>query len=385
MKYYLVGGAVRDLLLGKKPREYDYSLDQEAFEYIMLKENSRKVGKSYEICIENGIEYSRLRGNDIYVDLLERDLTINALALDGEGRIYAHPQALNDLKNKILAPCSELSFKQDPVRVYRAARFHATFPDFSLSKTACLLMAQERFCGSLEYIAAEQLCNETIKALNSKKPGNFLRGMLKGQVLTPWFKELEGADDIPAGPVKYHNSSVLEHTATVMDSISKDIENNMLLFKTIEEKFEVKTLAVWMGLCHDLGKTTTDKELLPRHFGHELRGINLAIALGTRLKMPTKFIKAGEIAVKLHTKAALYSQLRSGTKVKLLTELHYHNLLRPFLYLLHADSGLDLSEEIQRDLHEILAVKLPDQYQNQGKKSGEMLQQLRILALNKSN
>lgn len=408
MQYFLVGGAVRDLLLGRPPREYDITLDAEALLLIQANPLARKVGKTHEIWLLNGLEHSLLRGADIQADLMARDFTINALALDPDGRIYFHPQALADLKAGLIRPCTAQSLEHDPVRSLRAARFCASLPGFSLTPECRGLMAASQLSGALAGIVAEQACNETMKALRAPQPGNYLRALCQGQVLLPWYGELDGADKIPGGPPQYHDSSVLEHIARVMDAVAATINKEEAVQEVgVEDDYpacspasssvrspvrsiglpvaspQTRPLAVWMAMCHDLGKTLTPKEEWPHHYGHEFRGVHLAKSLGERLSLPSKFIKAGEVAAKLHMKAGLYPDLKAATKVGLLTELHYYGLLEPFSLLVEADSGLELRERMRNDMRKMLAVKLAEKDMNLGAESGEKLRQLRCKALKK--
>lgn len=401
---------MRDLLLGRLPCEYDLALDAEALSLIQANPRARKVGGTHAVWLLNGLEHSPLRGPDIHADLMARDFTINALALGPEGRIYFHPQALADLKAGQIRPCTPGSLEQDPARVLRAARFCAVLPGFAPVSECLGLMAASQLSGALGGIAPERAGSETMKALRAARPGNYLRVLCGGQALKPWYAELDGADKIPAGPPQYHDSSLLEHIAGVMDAVAAAVDPIEPIesggpVETVETvgplgpggpgglggqaecaqdaRGRVRSLAVWMALCHDLGKTGTPKELWPRHHRHEFRGIDLARTLGQRLRLPNKFIKAGEIAAKLHMKAGLYPGLKAATKVGLLGELHYHGLLEPFSRLVEADSGLPVREQMREDLRKILAVKLEQKDRDLGAKSGEKLRQLRCGALKK--
>jgi tRNA nucleotidyltransferase (CCA-adding enzyme) len=300
-------------------------------------------------------------------DLTARDFTINAMALDQDGELYTHPRALEDLGARMLRPCSEVSLSDDPLRVFRAARFFAQLPGFKPHPH--LWPAMRRMAGSdaLADIDAERVGAELRKALEGPRPGVFLRVLSETGCLRPWFDELAAAADIPAGPLPYHDESVLEHTAQVMDRLAGQSE-----------------LAVFMGLCHDLGKTLTPADRWPSHHGHDRLGESLAGRLARRLRLPSRMKIAGRAAARWHMIAARYANLRVGSRVDLLTRLHALKLAQEMFALVVADHGEEsasLLERAQADLHAILSVRLPKAQRNQGAASGQRLRQLRCEAL----
>lgn len=375
MDWYITGGAVRDLLLGRQVRDLDVAFAASEAQFIQRNPAARKVSRnSHPVYILDGVEHSPVFGKDIREDLLRRDFTINALALDAHGVLYAHPQALADLSAGLIRPASPAALDNDPVRILRAARMAATLPGFHLtSETVQAMRAVSR--DGREAVPAEQAGKETVKACLAGRPGNFLRVLDEGESLSPWFAELEGAGKIPAGPASHHSLSVLGHTAEVMD---------LAAGVAAREGFsdQERLMTVWMALCHDLGKAATPKELLPRHHGHEHRGEEAVQALGKRLALSNKLIKAGSLAAGLHMKAAQYTDLRSGTRVDLLMALHGQDLLKPFFFMVEADSSQrGLYTLAERELRIILEVSLPEAWRNQGELSGIRLRELRGQAL----
>ncbi len=370
LKILIAGGAVRDLLRGKKPKDIDYFIASgTADEFISAFPKARPVGKSYEIFYLNGLEFSFPRKHGINteetidLDLKARDFTMNALALDEEGELYAHPHGLEDLQNRILRPSFPDTFKEDPLRVFRAAAFLARFPDFNPHPELIDEMKRCAASGWLKHIAPDRIGAELRKALGGPKPGNFLRLLIKADCLEPWFSEFSGADEIPAGPKKYHDKSVAGHIAEIMDKVAGD------------------PLTCWMAMCHDLGKVLTEPQFLPSHHGHDKNGAEQAQNLGKRLMLPVKYIRAGETAALLHMKAGNYAELRPGTKVDLLMKLHVSGLLENMAGLCHADRGKPVLKKAFADLTEILNVSLPDHERNLGKESGEKLRNLRAMRL----
>lgn len=373
MKYpvFLVGGAVRDWLLGLCPQEYDFAFAEPEALFLQHNPDAHKVGKSVAVFLREGREYSPLRGSGadaalserIARDLASRDLTINALALEGNGVLHAHPLALGDLRAGILRPASPHSFMDDPVRVFRLARLACALPDFTVHGEAVAQMREVAATGCLARIPAERVGRECLKAFGAARPSRWLPVLAEGGCLAPWFAECTQAHDIPAGPPSWHSGSVAEHLGAVMDAVAGD------------------ALRVWMAFCHDLGKLSTDPDILPHHYGHEARGAVLARELASRLALPARYGRAGETAALLHMKGGMYERLRPGTRCDLLMRVHSLGLDEPFWRLVNADSRRPIRERARHDLDAILAVSLPPEWRNRGPESGRYLRDARCRAL----
>lgn len=358
------------MLLGRSVRDRDFLVLEAAPEEFKARHPRAKlVGKSFPVFLLDRSEYAWPRGGGLEEDLRLRDLTINALALGASpevaGLLTFHPKALLDLQHGVLRPASETSLADDPIRVFRAARFAAELPDFSPHPD--LSAAMRGAAGLLRDQFAERVCAETRKALAAPKPSRFLDLLLRTGCLSPWFAEFDGADDVPAGPPRYHDKSVIGHTMDVMDRLAQYRD----------------PLLVWMGLCHDLGKTQTPEEEWPSHHGHDKAGVPLAAALGRRLGLPNRYVKAGEFSAALHMKAGRYDELRPGSRVDLLTQLHKHGLTEELFHVVAADHGRDYLEKMRRDLAVLLAVRLPRSERGLGAASGGKLRLLRCEALSK--
>jgi len=366
MQIYLVGGAVRDMLLGRSVTDRDYLVDQADHETFQGRyPTARLVGKSFPVFILDGCEYAWPRGGSLENDLLLRDLTVNAVALADDGVVHAHPKALMDLQARVLRPCSPSSMRDDPVRVFRAARFAAQFPDFSPSPELLAQMREASRLGLLADHAAERVGREAAKAMAAPKPSRFVELLAATDCLRPWLAELEACRGVPAGPVPHHDRDVLEHTMQVMDRAAGD------------------ALLAWMALAHDLGKARTPRELWPRHHGHDAAGVEAAQALGRRLRMPLAFIEAGMAAAGEHMRAHRYAELRPGTKVDLLMRLEARRLTSRMFKLVVCDGGEDMLARVRRDLRAVLAVRLPEDKRDQGEASGELLHQMRCEAISR--
>lgn len=377
MKYFIAGGAVRDMLLGVRPHDIDVSFHGGESKFLKENPGARKIQTPFKkIFIRNRQEFTAIEKNPAY-DVLQRDFTINSFLVGPEGILYAHPQSLQDLKKGIIRPSSQKSLKNDPLRFFRAARFTAVFPDFSLS-SSCINQMQKLTAEDFESIAAEQIGQEFIKACSADKPGNFLRSIKKTGNFPLWLKELTKAATITAGPAPYHNSSILEHMAQVMDATANFAK------KTGYTKHldSTRCLAVWMAFCHDLGKITTDPKILPHHYAHEQRGVELAEKIALRVRLPKRYKEGGALASCLHMKAGIYEELRIGTKVDLLISANAKNFFIPFFIMASADSdNYKLLDRVSADLEILTQQKIPKKWQNMGAKSGEKLREIRCQAL----
>jgi tRNA nucleotidyltransferase (CCA-adding enzyme) len=368
MKILLVGGAVRDLLLGREVRDMDFLvLDATEEEFEASFPEARRVGRSFPVYLHEGAEYAFPRRDGLDGDFHARDLTVNAMGLDEEGTLYTHPQALADLHARILRPASASSFSEDPLRVFRTARLWAELSEFGPHHELILAMRQAAEQELLSDLPRERIAEECMKAFATVRPGRFLELLDQGRCLSPWFEELRQARDIPAGPKPFHHGPVLEHLCKVMDRLAGD------------------PLRVYMGLAHDLGKTGTDPERWPSHHGHERVGQSLAERLGTRLGLPLRYVKAGSIAARYHMAGGVYAQLRPGTKVDLLITLSERNILREFFAVVRADNGGEFTDQAEQDLQLILSVHLKEEDQNLGPASGVKLRTLRAQALAERN
>ena len=251
----------------------------------------------------------------------------------------------------------------DPLRVYRAARFAASLPDFSPHPELLAQMRAVAACGALSDIFAERVAQEVRKALDAAKPSRFFALLAETGCLLPWMPELETARHVPAGPAPVHHGSVFDHMLDVVDQLAGN------------------AIAGWMAVCHDLGKTLTPECEWPRHHGHDDAGADVAEELGRRLKLPNRVRESGVAAARLHMKAQRYAELRAGTRVDMLTWLHKHELIEPLFAVVRADSGEDVSPLVTRDVKCMLSVHLPGKQRMRGPLSGEKLRNLRCQKL----
>lgn len=385
MQLFLVGGYPRDTLLGRPAGDKDFVFDGTPEAFLARFPEARQAGRFHNVYLVGNVEFSQMEGGSIHEDLQRRDLSINALALpvddpsespDKESvrkGLIAHPSALADLDAKILRPASDASFIKDPLRVFRAARFAAALPEFSASAELLSLMGRVAEEGRLDGIIAERVGVEMRKAVAASRPGRFTELLAEANCLSPWFKELEGAQDIEAGPFPYHDEDVLTHTGEVMDRVAG----------LLQSEGTASPLTVWMALTHDLGKMLTPADKHPSHHNHDRLGIKAAEALGRRLMLPERWIKAGIAATEEHLIAGRYAQLRPGTRVDLLDRLYRMNLVDEMFTLVRADGGDDFRAQARDHAQRMLSVKLKEEDRNKGAWSGQKLRQLRCEELKK--
>lgn len=368
MKIYMVGGSIRDRIMKRPVRDSDYVvIGISEKEFLDIFQTAKPVGKKKAVYIVDGNEYTLSHSKDIVQDLETRDLTINSIATDNEDRLFAHPRALDDIKNCILRPVKEENFFNDPLRVFRAARFYAELPDFSCSDDLLETMKKVGSSGKLKELTPERIGMEVLKAFASPIPSRFLKLLFQTNCLEPWLEELIRFPIIPAGPKPFHTGSLFDHTCEVMDKLAG---NNLL---------------VWMGFCHDLGKSLTDENKLPHHYGHEKTGIRLAETLGKRFRLPNKYIKSGMSASLWHMKAGQYADLRPGTKVDMLTQLSREDIFEEIFMLSLADRHSSNMELATMDLTTIMSIELPEEFKNLGEKSALKIRELRCQAISQNN
>ena len=322
-KLYLVGGAVRDELLGKIIHDEDYcvtGITVDKFQEIFPKAHIR--GKAFAVFDIDGKEFAMARTEakqgighkefetntnpqiTIEQDLARRDITINSIAKDILTEEIIDPfNGIEDLKNKIIRATTE-HFKEDPLRVYRVARFAAQL-EFKVENETINQMSELK--SELNSLSNERVFTELSKALNTKKPSIFFELLRKADVLDIHFKEIKdliGAEQ----PLKYHpEGDAYNHTMLVLDmaaELTQHLEEN--------RKLEIR----FSALVHDLGKGVTPKEEYPHHYGHENSGAELVCKFGKKMKLPNNWIKCGKTACREHMRGGIFYKMKPSTKVE---------------------------------------------------------------------
>ena len=321
-RLYLVGGAVRDLLMGKEPHDFDYCVTGiEVGDFQKLLPGAKMHGKAFPVLdfrrrefafarkeVKTGIGhkgFEMISNKDISIedDLLRRDITINSIAMDVLTEEIVDPyNGRQDIERQIIRATSD-AFVEDPLRTYRVARF-ASQLDFRVESNTFDLMRKTK--EELNTLSPERVYIELEKALQSQKPSVFFETLKQADVLDIHFKEVQNLIGV-IQPVLYHpEGDAYNHTMQVIDKMARKTNEPHIIFA---------------GLVHDLGKALTPVEERPRHIGHEERGVELVKNLCARLKFPTKYQKAGVTACKEHMKAGLYNEMRTAKKVDFIERL----------------------------------------------------------------
>ena len=328
MKVYLVGGAVRDQLLGLPVKDRDWIVVG-AVPATLLSLGYQQVGKDFPVFLnpKTKEEYALARTErkssagytgficdfsptiTLEQDLIRRDLTINAMAQSEDGEIIDPYGGKQDLDNRILRHISP-AFSEDPLRVLRVARFAARYHSlgFKIASETLALMAELAQSGELQHLTSERVWLETEKALNEKNPEIYFETLHKTGALRVLFPEIDALYGVP-NPVKHHPEvDSFIHTMLVLKQAVNLTENNPILNKSTVR---------FAAICHDLGKALTPQNILPHHYGHEQAGIKPTRSLCKRLKVPSYFQELAELTCEFHTHIHKAFELRAETVITL--------------------------------------------------------------------
>lgn len=311
----MVGGAVRDALLGLPVQDHDWVVvgatpgELTALGYL-------PVGKDFPVFLhpQTREEYALARterntargyrGFAIHAapdvtleeDLARRDLTINSIAAPalpqraGAG-FEADLEALidpyggqGDIRDKVLRHVTD-AFREDPVRILRLARFAARFADFTVAPETMALMREMVAHGEVDALVAERVWQELARGLMEDTPSRMFAVLRECGALQHLLPEVEKLWGVPQRP-EYH----------------PEVDTGVHLMMVLDMSAQLQTsLAVRFAcLGHDLGKGTTAVELLPRHIGHEERSARLLKGLCTRLRVPTECRELAEVVAREH-------------------------------------------------------------------------------------
>ena len=346
MKTYLVGGAVRDRLLDYPVKEYDWLVVGESMA-TMQDRGFRLVGKDFPVFLHpvTHDEYALARterktapgykGFAVYAepdvtleeDLQRRDLTINAMAIDAEGKLIDPFQGQNDLQNRVLRHVSA-AFCEDPVRILRVARFAARYAHlgFKVAEETQLLMQAMVENGEADHLVAERVWAEFHKALTEATPSAFIQVLRECGALRVIFPEIDALFGVPQ-PAKHHPEiDTGLHCLLALDQAT-----------LLSTNPEVRLAA----LLHDLGKALTPKENWPSHHGHEQKGLSALEIFCERLRVPNSFKNLCTNVMQYHTHCHRALELRPETLTDMLQALAAfkpNNRLEEFLLACEADA-----------------------------------------------
>lgn len=332
MEIYLVGGAVRDELLGLPVRERDWVVVG-ATPQALLDLGYKAVGKDFPVFLHprTSEEYALARTErktgpgyhgfetrfspDVTLeqDLARRDLTINAIARDRDGRLIDPFDGQRDIRERWLRHVSP-AFVEDPVRVLRLARFAARFAPqgFKVAPDTMQLLREITANGEVDALVPERVWQETQRALQAAAPARFFTVLREAGALRVIFPEIDALFGVPQSPQWHPEIDTGVHTMMALEQSCTMSDDPMVRFA---------------ALVHDLGKGTTPPDQWPRHIAHEERGVGLIEKLCARLRIPTAYRDLATQVSRFHLHCHRAAQLRPNTLLDLLEKLD--SLRRP--------------------------------------------------------
>lgn len=328
---YLVGGAVRDGLLGQAVCDRDWVVVGATPEQ-MLTQGYEQVGKDFPVFLhpQTKEEYALARterksGHGYYgfevfsspdigleEDLIRRDLTINAMAQAEDGTVIDPYGGQADLEQRVLRHVSE-AFVEDPLRVLRVARFAAKLAPygFTVAPETSRLMQEMAESGELEALTPERVWQEVVKALHTDYPAKFFDVLEQVGALAVLFPELAALKGVEQ-PMEYHPEG--------------DVWTHSLMVLQAATKLSDKPIVRFAALVHDVGKGVTPQELWPKHHGHDAAGVPLVEALCQRYRVPKKWQQLALRVTEWH--GVIHQALMRDAE-----SANYQPHLRPITYL----------------------------------------------------
>ena len=402
MRTYLVGGAIRDRLLGLQAGDRDFVVVGETPE-AMLAAGFKPVGRDFPVFLhpDTGEEHALARTErksgrgyrgfvvdsdpsvTLEEDLGRRDFTINAIAEDEEDGTLVDPfGGVRDIEARVLRHVGD-AFVEDPLRVLRAARFMARFAPlgFSIAPETMALMRAMSASGELDTLVPERVWQELSRALSSKQPSAFLRTLHDCGALRVVLPEVEALYGVPQRTEYHPEVDTGVHVELVCDMAARLASGDPVIG--------------FAALTHDLGKALTPADELPRHVMHEQRGLAPLHALCERLKVPAAHRELALMACREHLNVHRLFELRDDTVHDLLARCDGFRKPERIAQLALvceadkrgraglADSDYPQREELQRLHAAALAVRGADVAAEglQGPALGEALRKARIAAI----
>ena len=335
MKTYLVGGAVRDALMGVSGSDRDWVVVGGTPEALVA-QGYQPVGKDFPVFLHPSTheEYALARterktargyhGFSVYAapdvtleqDLARRDLTINAIAQDEHDQRTDPFGGERDIAAKVLRHVTD-AFREDPVRILRVARFAARFPDFSVAPETVALMRKMVADGEVDALVSERVWQELSRGLMGAKPSRMLQVLRDCGALQRLLPEVDKLYGVPQRADYHPEIDTGIHLEMVLDASAR-------MNAPLEVRFAC--------LCHDLGKGTTPADVLPRHIGHEQRSEKLTRALCERWRVPVACKELAELVAREH--GNLHQSLGFGAEAVLRLLVRCDALRRPERFLL---------------------------------------------------
>ncbi len=321
MKMWMVGGAVRDALLGLPVNDHDWVVVG-ASPQELLDAGYVPVGKDFPVFLhpqtKEEVALARTerksapgyRGFTIHADpsvtleedLLRRDLTINAMAQGEDGTLIDPHGGQRDLRDKVLRHVST-AFTEDPVRILRLARFAARFADFQVAPETQTLMQQMVAQGEVDALVPERVWQELARGLMEQKPSRMFEVLRGCGALARLLPEVDRLWGVPQPPEHHPEVDTGVHLMLVLDMAAR-------LKAPLSVRFAC--------LGHDLGKGTTPADELPRHIAHEARSVKLVHAVCERLRVPTDCRELAETVAREHGNVHRSESLDAAAVMRLL-------------------------------------------------------------------
>ena len=339
MKTYVVGGAVRDAMLGLPVQDHDHVVvGATPDEMVVL--GFRPVGKDFPVFLhpQSNEEYALARTErktapgykgfvfhtspDVTLeeDLVRRDLTINAMAQAEDGAIVDPFGGQRDLQARVFRHVSE-AFAEDPVRILRVSRFAARFTEFSVAPETKALMRRMVEAGEVDALVPERVWQELSRGLMEAKPSRMFEVLRACGALARILPELDALWGVPQ-PEKHH------------PEIDTGMHVMMVVDYAARQRFDLPIRCA--ALMHDFGKGATRPEAWPKHHGHEGQGVQLVEQACKRLKIPNDCRDLAVMTAREHGNIARAFELRADTIVKLLERCDAFRKPARFVDMLHA-------------------------------------------------
>ena len=303
----LVGGTVRDMLLGRESKDIDLvaALSDEELAglgFRLVEATSGATIYFRHLPPFGKIEVTRIDSMaDLEGDLLRRDFTVNAMVMTLTRAVIDPLRGGEDLKAGLLRACSDISFSCDPLRIFRAFRFESD--GWRMAPETETLIRKNDWSDKFDAMPVERFSNEMLKALARKTPERFFQRMVEFNVGGKILPELFRMAQIPAGPLQHHpEGDLFAHSIQVLQRVAAMTD---------------EPLARFCAFFHDLGKLATDPALYPKHHGHDNAGFSLAVEFCNRLSLSSAHRKALAWISSLHGKANCWDGLRYSTKINM--------------------------------------------------------------------
>jgi tRNA nucleotidyltransferase (CCA-adding enzyme) len=346
VKIFLVGGAVRDQMLGRTVTERDWVVTG-ATPAQMTEQGFRPVGQDFPVFLhpDTAEEYAlarteRKQGHGyhgfvfntdpsvtIEQDLARRDLTINAMARSSDGNLVDPYGGRQDLKARWLRHVSP-AFAEDPLRVLRVARFAARYHwlGFRVAPETLDLMTALARSGELQHLTPERVWKEVSRALMEPSPSVFFATLEQCQALAEIMPELQALRGVPQPAAHHPEIDTLTHQYLVLEQCAK---------------MQLSLTPRFAALVHDLGKAATPKSEWPQHIAHEKRSVDLARQVARRWRVPNDCRDLGVLVAEYHTHCHRALELKPATVWKVFRALDLNRKperLEQFLDACEADA-----------------------------------------------